>query len=81
MLEKLVLGENYLTDEGLALVNNSRRLKELHLDPNRSVSEEGWISFSTVLLSPHSVLEKLNLNRNLIKDEIMISFANYRIGN
>jgi len=57
-----------------ALANNTR-LMELDLRSNDDVTVTGWQSFSTVLQSPTSALETLNLCLNSINDATMISLA------
>ena len=79
-LEELSLYDNRFNAETVsflanALVNNNR-LRELDLRLNLNVSSNGWEALSVVLQSPNSALEKLNLRRNTINDDTVISLAN-----
>jgi Ran GTPase-activating protein (RanGAP) involved in mRNA processing and transport len=79
VLEKLSLFDNYFTDEAIlalaiALANNSK-LRELDLGHNHRVTPAGWVAFSAVLRHPNSALESLDLRRNAINDQVVISFA------
>ena len=78
-LENLNLSCNSITDEGIdalanVLVNNSR-LRELSLRRNHNVTAAGWVTLSSALRDPNSALEKLDLSRNHINDNVMVSYA------
>ena len=78
-LENLNLSCNSITDEGIdalanVLINNSR-LRELSLRRNQNVTAAGWVTLSSALRDPNSALEKLDLSRNRINDNVMASYA------
>jgi len=58
--------------------NHNSRLKELHFEGNPNVTAAGWTAFSTVLQSPYSALECINLylddEENPMNDDSMIFF-------
>ena len=58
-------------------------LKVLRLSENRSISAVGWTSITSLLQSPNSNLEDLIIrdNRNVLNDEVIISFANAILDN
>ena len=78
-LEELHLSNNSVTDEILEALTNTltinTRLRYLDLSYNSSVTDAGWVAFSTVLRNPNTALEELLLESN-INAEVMISFAN-----
>ena len=63
-----------------ALINNNK-LKMLNLSNNEDVTLEAWQTFSPVLQSPTSELEKLNLFDNRMNDDTLISLANSLVNN
>lgn len=78
-LENLDLSLAGINDEIInaltsAFVQNNKT-KELDLSHNNQITTIGWENFSTVLTSPNSGLEKLDLRGNKIDDEAIASLA------
>ena len=78
-IEVLRLNVNSFNDHTLAsyvgaLVDNCK-LRELQLRGNRDVTAAGWDTFSTVLRSHTSVLEEFHLCKNILNDQVIVSFA------
>jgi hypothetical protein len=84
-LKSLNLSFNSMTYEGInALTNvlvNNGRLRELNLQRNKNVTASGWVALSIVLRKPTSALEKLDLSRNRINDNVMVSYADALFNN
>jgi hypothetical protein len=81
-LEKLNLSDNKINNCILAfagaLAVNSK-LREQRLSYNIDVTTIGWQTFSTVLESPTSGLEKLDLSGNAMNSGVL-SFLCERVG-
>ena len=76
-LQKLNFHGNNIDDDGIELLLPALRrhtLQELKLGYNRSIT--GWKAVSTLLETPNSNLEMLNVNNNGIGDEGALVFAN-----
>jgi len=79
-LEELDLSTNSIEDDvaeplSNALANMST-LKKLKLNDNESLSQTGWISISTILSNPDSLLKKLDVSINMIDNAAAEAFAN-----
>ena len=79
-LEKLDLGYCDINNAAIrslpnALVNNNT-LKVLTLYGNNQFTDTGWETFSSVLESPYTALEKLDLRDNDVDDATLTSLVN-----
>ena len=84
-MDNLDLGGNSINDEAInnltnALIKNTK-LRELDLSSNSNATRTGWQSFSAVLQSPISALERLDLHSNYINDGTVIYLANLLASN
>jgi hypothetical protein len=50
-------------------------VKKLSLRRNQNVTAACWLTLSSALRDPKSVLEKLDLSCNRINDNVMVSYA------